>query len=108
VDELLVRSLCNAEDAYSHPTHQVTGVRIGGSNDPELGNLNQLIDGAYFTDKIIHADHVVLSTTVGVAQKLIRPKFEDLEWFKPMLKLPTMTGITIQLGLFVAVKMTLE
>jgi 15-cis-phytoene desaturase len=58
---------------------RVTGVEIGGRR--------------------IAANHVVLAASLEPAQKLIRPAFGRHPWFEPMLRLPSMPSVTIQMEL---------
>jgi 15-cis-phytoene desaturase len=83
VDELLTEPRSSGQSEGGEPKHEVVGVRLRG---PTQG-------------AVIKAEHIVLATHVAAAQKLIQPRFADVEWFKPMLKLPVMGGVTIQLDL---------
>lgn len=47
----------------------------------------------------ITADHVVLATSLAPAQELLRPAFGNHPWFQPMLRLPSMPSVTIQMEL---------
>jgi 15-cis-phytoene desaturase len=58
---------------------RVTGVEAGG--------------------KRITAEHVVLAASLAPAQELLRPHFGNHPWFQPMLRLPSMPSVTIQIEL---------
>ena len=45
------------------------------------------------------ARHVVVATSIRAAQDLVRPHFGASEWAKPLLQLPTMPAVTLQLEL---------
>jgi 15-cis-phytoene desaturase len=47
----------------------------------------------------IGAEHVVLATSLGPAQRLLRPAFGGHPWFQPMLRLPSMPAVTLQMEL---------
>jgi 15-cis-phytoene desaturase len=47
----------------------------------------------------IAAEHVVLAASLAPAQKLIRQALGDHPWFQPMLRLPSMPAVTIQIEL---------
>jgi 15-cis-phytoene desaturase len=47
----------------------------------------------------IAADHVVLATSLGPAQRLIGQAFGQHSWFQPMLRLPSMPAVTVHLDL---------
>jgi 15-cis-phytoene desaturase len=57
----------------------VTGVEVGGQR--------------------IAADHVVVAASLAPAQQLLRPAFGNHPWFQPMLRLPSMPAVTIQMEL---------
>ncbi|HVF61516.1 MAG TPA: FAD-dependent oxidoreductase [Thermoanaerobaculia bacterium] len=59
---------------------RVTGVEIGGGER-------------------IAAEHVVLAASLAPAQQLVRQAFGGHSWFEPMLRLPSMPAVTIQLEL---------
>ncbi|HEV2844309.1 MAG TPA: FAD-dependent oxidoreductase, partial [Thermoanaerobaculia bacterium] len=58
---------------------RVTGVEVGGER--------------------IAANHVVLAASLAPAQQLLRPAFGQHPWFQPMLRLPSMPSVTIQMEL---------
>jgi len=58
---------------------RVSGVEIGGQR--------------------IDAEHVVLATSLAPAQQLLRPALGGHPWFQPMLRLPSMPAVTIQMEL---------
>ncbi|HYG75230.1 MAG TPA: FAD-dependent oxidoreductase [Planctomycetota bacterium] len=43
--------------------------------------------------------HVIIATTISAAQQLLKPHFGFQEWCRPMLSLPSMPAVTIQLEL---------
>jgi 15-cis-phytoene desaturase len=47
----------------------------------------------------IEAEHVVLAASLMPAQQLLRPAFGNHPWFQPMLRLPSMPSVTIQMEL---------
>jgi len=47
----------------------------------------------------IVADHVVLATSLAPAQELLRPELGTHPWFQPVLRLPSMPSVTIQMEL---------
>jgi 15-cis-phytoene desaturase len=59
----------------------------------------QRVHGVESAGEQIVADHVVLATSLGPAQQLIRQAFGNHPWFQPMLRLPSMPGVTIQIEL---------
>lgn len=58
---------------------RVTGVEVGGER--------------------IAAEHVVLAASLAPAQQLLRPAFGKHPFFQPMLRLPSMPSVTIQIEL---------
>jgi 15-cis-phytoene desaturase len=61
---------------------RVTGVEVGGAKGQRIA-----------------ADHVVLAASLAPAQELLRPAFGGHPWFQPMLRLPTMPAVTVQMEL---------
>jgi 15-cis-phytoene desaturase len=59
----------------------------------------QRVHGVESAGEQIAANHVVLATSLAPAQELIRPAFGTHPWFQPMLRLPSMPSVTIQLEL---------
>jgi 15-cis-phytoene desaturase len=59
----------------------------------------QRVHGVESVGERIAADHVVLATSLAPAQQLIRQAFGNHPWFQPMLRLPTMPSVTIQIEL---------
>jgi 15-cis-phytoene desaturase len=59
----------------------------------------QRVHGVESAGEQIAAKHVVLATSLGPAQQLIRQAFGNHPWFQPMLQLPSMPGVTIQIEL---------
>ena len=59
---------------------RVTGVEVGGGER-------------------IAAEHVVLAASLAPAQQLVRQALGGHPWFEPMLRLPSMPAVTIQLEL---------
>ena len=57
------------------------------------------VRGVYVNGELIEADHVVLATSLGAAQNLIRDGLGDQAWFQKMLSLPTMPAVTLQIEL---------
>lgn len=57
------------------------------------------VTGVEVSGKQIRADHVVLAASLAPAQKLLRPAFGGHPWFQPMLRLPSMPSVTIQMEL---------
>jgi 15-cis-phytoene desaturase len=57
------------------------------------------VRGVYVNGELIEAAHVVLATSLGAAQPLIRDGLGDHPWFKKMLALPTMPAVTLQIEL---------
>jgi 15-cis-phytoene desaturase len=47
----------------------------------------------------IECRQVVVATSLGAAQRLLRPEFSAHSWFQPMLTLPSHTAVTLQLEL---------
>jgi 15-cis-phytoene desaturase len=59
----------------------------------------QRVNGVESAGERIAADHVVLAASLAPAQDLIRQAFGNDPWFQPMLRLPTMPAVTIQIEL---------
>ena len=57
------------------------------------------VSGVYVDGQLIAANHVVLATSLGAAQPLIREALGDHPWFEKMLALPTMPAVTLQIEL---------
>ena len=57
------------------------------------------VRGVYVNGQLIEANHVVLATSLGAAQPLIRDALGDHPWFEKMLALPTMPAVTLQIEL---------
>jgi 15-cis-phytoene desaturase len=60
---------------------------------------NERVRGVYVNGELIEANHVVLATSLGAAQGLIRDALGDYPWFEKMLALPTMPAVTLQIEL---------
>ncbi|MDP9440789.1 MAG: FAD-dependent oxidoreductase [Actinomycetota bacterium] len=58
---------------------RVTGVTVGGES--------------------VHAEEVVVATSIEPAQRLLRPSFSEHPWFRPWLAMPTTPSVTVQLEL---------
>ena len=50
-------------------------------------------------DEEVRSSHVVLATSLAPAQQLIGNAFEGEQWFEPMLELPSMPAVTLQIEL---------
>jgi 15-cis-phytoene desaturase len=59
----------------------------------------QRVYGVESAGEQIAADHVVLATSLAPAQQLLRPAFGNHPWLQPMLRLPSMPAVTIQIEL---------
>jgi 15-cis-phytoene desaturase len=57
------------------------------------------VTGVEVRGQRITAEHVVLATSLAPAQQLIRQAFGSHPWFQPMLRLPSMPSVTIQIEL---------
>jgi len=57
------------------------------------------VTGVEVSGQRIAADHVVLAASLAPAQRLLRPAFGNHPWFRPMLRLPSMPAVTIQMEL---------
>ena len=57
------------------------------------------VHGVESAGERIVAHHVVLATALAPAQQLIRQAFGTHPWFQPMLRLPSMPSVTIQIEL---------
>lgn len=71
-----------------------TGVRVSAL-DVTRGRLT----GVNTDAGRVKADHVVLATHLGSAQRLLRRRFAEHPWFAPVLSLPTSPSATVQLEL---------
>jgi 15-cis-phytoene desaturase len=68
-----------------------TGMRV-----TRLLTENGTVAGAACGREEIRAEAVVLATALHPAQELIRAAFSDHPWFAPMLRLGTLSAVTIQ------------
>jgi 15-cis-phytoene desaturase len=59
----------------------------------------QRVHGVESAGEQIAANHVVVATSLAPAQELIRPVFGTHPWFQPLLRLPSMPSVTIQIEL---------
>ncbi|HYO16894.1 MAG TPA: FAD-dependent oxidoreductase [Thermoanaerobaculia bacterium] len=57
------------------------------------------VNGVELDRERVATDHVVLATSLAPAQQLLRPAFGNHPWFQPMLRLPSMPSVTIQIQL---------
>lgn len=57
------------------------------------------VHGVEVEGERIEAEHVVLAASLMPAQQLLRPAFGNHPWFQPMLRLPSMPSVTIQMEL---------
>jgi len=57
------------------------------------------VTGVEVSGEWIAADHVVVAASLAPAQQLIGPAFGQHPWFQPMLRLPSMPSVTIQMEL---------
>jgi len=57
---------------------------------------NEKVTGVVIDGKKLSADYVVLATSLGPAQKLLKSHFATHSWFTDLLNLPTMPAVTIQ------------
>lgn len=57
------------------------------------------VSGVEVAGERIAADHVVLAASLAPAQRLVRQTFGHHPWFQPMLRLPSMPAVTIQIEL---------
>ncbi len=60
---------------------------------------NGRVDGVEIGGTRTRAAHVVLATSLAAAQALIRSALSSYAWFQPMLRLPSMPAVTIQMEL---------
>ena len=60
---------------------------------------NQAVVGVECNGKQVFGDHVVLATSLAPAQKLVAEALGSHPWFQPMLQLPSMPSVTIQIEL---------
>jgi 15-cis-phytoene desaturase len=75
------------------------GVVITDSEVTELIIENNAVKGVTADGIDYRADHVILAASIGPAQKLIEESFGTHPWFAPMLSLPIMPSVTIQIEL---------
>jgi 15-cis-phytoene desaturase len=73
-------------------------VRTGVAVSQLLYDQGRVV-GVAVGDVRIFAPHVVLATTLAPAQRLIGQAFPQHPWFQPMLRLPSMPSVTIQIEL---------
>jgi 15-cis-phytoene desaturase len=57
------------------------------------------VTGVEVGQERIRANHVVLAASLAPAQRLLQPAFGQHPWFQPMLRLPSMPSVTIQMEL---------
>jgi 15-cis-phytoene desaturase len=57
------------------------------------------VQGVESAGERIAADHTVLATSLAPAQQLLCQAFGNHPWFQPMLRLPSMPSVTIQIEL---------
>jgi 15-cis-phytoene desaturase len=79
-------------------------VRHGGEVRTRAKATRLLTEGGRVTgvqvgDERIQANHVVLAASLAPAQQLLAPAFGQHPWFQPMLRLPSMPSVTIQMEL---------
>jgi 15-cis-phytoene desaturase len=79
-------------------------VRRGGSvrtraRVTKLVMENGRVTGVEVDGQRLAAEHVVLAASLAPAQQLLRPALGSHPWFQPMLRLPTMPAVTIQMEL---------
>jgi 15-cis-phytoene desaturase len=79
-------------------------VRNGGRVRTESPATNLIVEngqvaGVQCRDECLFADHVVIATSLAPAQQLVRQSFSNHAWFQPMLRLPSMPSVTIQMEL---------
>ncbi|GGK14481.1 phytoene desaturase [Caldalkalibacillus thermarum] len=55
--------------------------------------------GVALDDEEVRANQVVLATSLDKAQQLLQPHFSQHPWIKPLLNLPAMPAVTIQIDL---------
>ncbi len=72
-----------------------TGATVTELARDQAGRITGVAIGA----EVVDADHVVVATSMGEAQGLLRPAVGDDLWFAPMLSTPTTPSVTIQLEL---------
>jgi 15-cis-phytoene desaturase len=60
---------------------------------------NGRVVGARLEKEELRADAVAVAVPLKPAQQLLRPQFENNEWFQPMLRLPSLSAATIQFEL---------
>jgi 15-cis-phytoene desaturase len=66
--------------------------------DQLLVNENQ-VSGVQIQNEFLHAKHVVIATGIAQAQQLIKASSIQHLWFDPMLSLPSMPAVTLQIEL---------
>jgi 15-cis-phytoene desaturase len=79
-------------------------VRNGGQVETDRAVTRLLVEdgrvaGVEASGEYIRASHVVLATSLAGAQCVIRRGLAHHPWFHPMLQLPTMPSVTMQLEL---------
>ena len=57
------------------------------------------VTGVVVNGEVIDAEHVVLATALGAAQRLLRDAVGDHKGFKKMMALPSMPAVTLQIEL---------
>jgi len=75
------------------------GTVITGTPATSLLVENGRVVGVEAGGERIGAGHVVVATSLQPAQKLIAQTFSAHPWFQPMLRLPSMPSVTIQMEL---------
>ena len=73
-------------------------VRMGTTVTSLVTNKGR-VEGVEVRDETVEAEHVVVATSLGPAQELVRNAFGEHESFAPLLRLPSMPAVTIQLEL---------
>lgn len=79
-------------------------VRKGGTVETraEVERLvveNGRVSGVVVNGESLHAEHVILATALAPAQRLIREALGEHKAFRPMLSLPSMPAVTLQIEL---------
>lgn len=75
------------------------GIVMTGSPVERLLCSDNRVNGVIVGGQEYLANHVVLATSLAPAQQLIRQAFPAHPWFAPLLQLPTMPSVTLQLEL---------
>jgi 15-cis-phytoene desaturase len=84
-----------ADAAVAHGARLRTGVEVGAL----LGDESR-IDGVRTTSgETIQAEHTVLATALGPAQRLLGARFDDHRWFQPLLGATITPSVNIQFEL---------